>query len=330
MIARHVTLGNRTASLPTIGFTVNTMSNYDPTHTVTLRASFQREINKRFLRIRGKIRRKVVDNDCFGLSPSNPMNTHVSTYRNEFAFNTTAAKVDAFMEWLKKEMDGDILGSLPGMGNRAGIGLNHRWTDMYIESSYQRGIARARAELIGRGADVPTIEAGGGLHAVFNQPQHADRAGILFSRTFTELRNVTNAMDSQISKVLTQGIIDGKGPREVARLLNKTISGAGGTLELTDTLGRFIPAQRRAQMIARTEIIRAHHVATVQEYRNWGVVGVTVRAEFKTAGDSRVCEECASLEGRKFTLDEIENVIPVHPQCRCVALPDVLKENTNE
>ena len=40
-----------------------------------------------------------------------------------------------------------------------------------------------------------------------------------------------------------------------------------------------------------------------------------------TAGDDRVCEKCAALEGRIFTLDEIEFLIPLHPNCRCLALP---------
>ena len=104
------------------------------------------------------------------------------------------------------------------------------------------------------------------------------------------------------------------------------IDGTGvGTLGITDKLGRFIPAQRRAEMIARTELIRAHHLATIQEYRNWGVLGIKVKGEWKTAGDSRVCERCAELEGKIFTLDEIEPMIPFHPLCRCLALPYIEK-----
>jgi SPP1 gp7 family putative phage head morphogenesis protein len=74
-------------------------------------------------------------------------------------------------------------------------------------------------------------------------------------------------------------------------------------------------------MLARTEIIRAHHIATIQEYRNWGVEGITVKGEWKTAGDDRVCSKCEQLEGKIFTLDEIEPMIPLHPLCRCIALP---------
>lgn len=146
--------------------------------------------------------------------------------------------------------------------------------------------------------------------------------GLLFTRVYTELKNITSAMDLQISKVLSQGLIDGDGPRLLARKLISTINGTGmGDLGLTDTLGRFIPAQRRAEMLARTEIIRAHHQATIQEYRNWGIEGITVLGEWMTAGDERVCFRCSSLQGKIFTLDEIEPMIPLHPMCRCIALP---------
>jgi SPP1 gp7 family putative phage head morphogenesis protein len=122
-------------------------------------------------------------------------------------------------------------------------------------------------------------------------------------------------MDTQISRVLSQAMLDGKHPYEIAKLLTKTISGPMGNLGITDTLGRFIPAERRAKMLARTEIIRAHHLATVQEYRNWGLEGVRVQVEWQTAGDPRVCEKCAELNGKKFILDEIEGKIPLHPNC---------------
>jgi SPP1 gp7 family putative phage head morphogenesis protein len=129
-------------------------------------------------------------------------------------------------------------------------------------------------------------------------------------------------MDSQISRILAQGLIDGDGPRLLARKLVAAIDGTNaGTLGITDTLGRFIPAQRRAEILARTEIIRAHHLATIQEYRNWGVLNIKVLAEWKTAGDDRVCDKCNSLEGKIYTLDEIEPMLPRHPQCRCIVLP---------
>jgi SPP1 gp7 family putative phage head morphogenesis protein len=76
-------------------------------------------------------------------------------------------------------------------------------------------------------------------------------------------------------------------------------------------------------------MIRAYHLAAIQEYRNWGAEGVYVMAEWVTAGDDRVCEKCHELEGKRFTLDEIESMIPFHPRCRCIAMP-VLAEHDKD
>jgi len=138
-------------------------------------------------------------------------------------------------------------------------------------------------------------------------------------------------MDTQISQILAQGLIDGDHPSIITRKLLATINGSGvGELGITDSLGRFIPAQRRADMLARTEIIRAHHVANIQEYKNWRAMGVTVRAEWSTAGGKRVCEICAGMDGKSFELEEIENMIPQHPMCRCIAVPREVNPRTQE
>ena len=134
-------------------------------------------------------------------------------------------------------------------------------------------------------------------------------------------------MEQQISRVLSEGMARGDSPRLIADKLVATMRGGGADLGITDTLGRYIPAERRATIMARTEVIRAHHQATINEYRAFGVAGVKIRAEWSTAGDDRVCDECwqkvgnGSLPNGNYTLDEVQNMIPVHPQCRCLALP---------
>jgi len=145
---------------------------------------------------------------------------------------------------------------------------------------------------------------------------------LAYTRTFTDLQGITSQMDTQISRVLAQGLVDGDNPRLLARKIVAVINGEGvGDLAIRDSLGRFIPAQRRAQTLARTEVIRAHHQATIQEYQNWQIQGVQVQAEWSTAGDDRVCDQCAGYEGNIYSLEEVRNMIPVHPNCRCIALP---------
>jgi SPP1 gp7 family putative phage head morphogenesis protein len=270
-----------------------------------------------------------VDQDVFGLVKVNTPVVYASSTGGRvptglpgpkaYQFQTSQDKVASFMGWLKEQTDAGIL--QVSQFKQLGQAANSAWTDKYIEDTYKRGVTRARYELGKAGFKVPTLSASGGIQASMNTPFHMDRVGLLYSRTFQELKGVTAAMDSQVSRILAQSMADGDGPRDMARKIVNTIQGPTGELGITDTLGRFIPAKRRAEMIARTEVIRAHHAANVQEYRNWAVAGVRIQAEFTTAGDGRVCPECAALQGKIYTLDEVEGLIPRHTLCRCIALP---------
>ena len=272
----------------------------DPTRTITLRSRFAGGFRKRFREFRGLIRKAIIEQDVFAISSGmggNPglQNQELSTYQGSvpgpeaFDFPRIQGKISAFMEWLQKQEDRVIL----EVGNRQRIGesIEQTWQNVFIEDSYKRGVQRASFEM-GRQQfpNFSSIETRGGIAAVMSSPFHVDRMGVVFTRAFNELKGITDAMDQQISRILAQGLADGDGPRLLARKLNSTISGKGlGDLGIRDSLGRFIPAQRRAEILARTEVIRAHHQGMFQEYKNFRVQGVNVQAEFRTAGARNVC-----------------------------------------
>jgi len=96
---------------------------------------------------------------------------------------------------------------------------------------------------------------------------------------------------------------EGKNPRTIARELYKDVKNR------VDKIGKV-----RSRMIARTEIVRAHHIANIQEYRQAEVEGVKVQAEWVTGAGA--CPICIGLaEDKVYTLDEIEALIPAHPNC---------------
>ena len=292
---------------------------FDPTRTLTLRNAFVRDMNKRFNDLMRVIREAIVVQDVFGLKIQTFAELSVPL-PEAFNFPRTADKVDAFMKWLNVQIDKGILET--ANFQRIGSSVESAWTDIYIQDSYKRGVLRAQSELRKAGFLVPPIGPFNTIEAIMSSPFHIDRVGLAYTRAFSKLEGITAAMDTQISEILAQGLVDGDGAVLLARKITSTISGANmGELGLTDSLGRFIPAKRRAATLARTEIIRAHHAANIQEYKNWGVDGVTVIAEFVTAGDDRVCTECAGYHGNRYTLAEAEFLIPVHPNCRCIVIP---------
>lgn len=294
--------------------------NYDPTHTTVLRNAFAANMKRRFTELSLVVATSIVKKDCFGLSPKLHALQMTPTQQEAFAFLRSVEKVEAFMKWLREQVDKGILEV--SVYQQIGSGIESAWTNIYISDSYKRGVIRARYELKKAGYNVPSIDDSGGINTVMMGPLHADRLGLLFTRVFSELKGITAAMDTQISRILAQGIADGDGMKLLARKLVSTINGTKmGELGITDSLGRFIPASRRAMVLARTEIIRAYADATLQEFANWGVEGVNAKAEWSTAGDDRVCEKCAPMEGKVFTLEEAAGKIPFHPQCRCCWLP---------
>lgn len=306
----------------------NQARHMDPSRSITLRNAFSADVTKRFRTIRRAIFRAIVDQDVFGLAPPPKMLTlQLDLPRRTFAFKTDDEKVDAFMTWLRQNDSIEILDLFPGE-ERTVVG-NVKYAKVYIDSAYKKGIRLAEREMRKRGLFVPKREPETvlAIEAAFRRPIHADKVAQIYQRVYSDLRNITKDMEEEIAEELAQALADGIGPRQAARRLQDRIEKHRSTLALdldfiTKTGRRFrMRAKTRAIIIARTEIIRAHHVATINTYREAGVEGVRVLAEWRTAGDDRVCERCEALEGRIFTLDEIEGLIPLHPQCRCVALP---------
>lgn len=267
----------------------------DPTRTTGLRIRFEQDVNRRFTALRRLVVKAVVELDVFGLKTNTPV-----VLPGQFAFDRSASKVDGFMSWLKGAEDDLIFSVRPGTSLISAS--QNAWTNTYVESAYQKGLASAASELRGSGVSVSDTW----LQSAFFRPVHADRMGLIFTRVYSDLVGITDVMDTQISRVLAQGIGEGRGVQDIARSIVAKVDGIG---------------RARARTLARTEVIAAHATASLSAYREAGLEGVAVRAEWATAGDEQVCAECEAMEGRVFTLDEAEGMIPLHPNCRCAFIP---------
>lgn len=295
------------------------LNRYDPTKTTALRNRAVSESNRRFNELAKAIKEAIITKDVFGLQLQ--VNLELPDMR-AFAFGTDAEKLKAFLDWLEEQVNKGLL----NIADFEIEGISDSWINKYVKTAYERGIVRARLEMIKAGYDVQPIDATGGISTAFSLPVHIETLALLYMRTFNDLKGITSQMDAQISRILAQGLADGVNVATLVRRLLTAINGTGKDLAIRDATGRItMSAKRRAEILIRTELARAHHLATINEYRLQGIAGVNIRAEWKTVGDDRVCEKCASLEGKVFTLDEIEPLIPLHPQCRCIALPLVIK-----
>lgn len=73
--------------------------------------------------------------------------------------------------------------------------------------------------------------------------------------------------------------------------------------------------ERRAPIVARTEVIAASAQGAIEGYKDAGVQKV----EWYTALDERTCPLCEPLHGKIYPINEAE-MPPLHPQCRCVLI----------
>lgn len=52
------------------------------------------------------------------------------------------------------------------------------------------------------------------IDVIFNAPFYLERVGLVYTRTYTDLKGITDTMASQISRVLAQGMAEGRNPRK--------------------------------------------------------------------------------------------------------------------
>jgi len=127
-------------------------------------------------------------------------------------------------------------------------------------------------------------------------------------RAIQALKGLSQEIKDGIIEAIQEGVIGGVGAGRISSLLRR----------------KFGLSKARALTIARTETMRAYNRALVAQYRAAGVEGVRLLVEWLTAGDPKVCPFCTQYGGKTYPLEEAEQLVPAHPNCRCVLIPVVL------
>lgn len=238
------------------------------------------------------------------------------TNAGQWKWEDNSKKIELFRQWLTSQVQKLIYGE-----TTMSISMENNWWDAYIASAYQKGIGRAWDQVKGGIKDAAkqlgfyqgTREEF--LRSAFNRPVHRDKVKLMASRTFNDLKGVTDAMSTKITRTLVDGLIQGEGPMTIARQMNEDVENIGID---------------RAKTIARTEITRVHAEGQLDAMERLGVVEVGVSVEWSTAEDEAVCPLCQPMEGVVLSIEEARGLIPRHPNCRCAMLPANVGEDQEE
>jgi SPP1 gp7 family putative phage head morphogenesis protein len=163
-----------------------------------------------------------------------------------------------------------------------------------VSSAYRAGGTRAD-QFLGIGV---TARIG-------NMPTDKTALYVLQSRSLTGLKGITDEMSKQVMSEITDGMLRGDSPRDVARAISDRVDAIG---------------INRARSIARTETMKAYNVGATNRYKQRGVT----EQEWLATTSERTCSYCSGQDGRTYPLDDSPDM-PAHPNCRCAWLPVIPK-----
>ncbi len=273
----------------------------DPTLTAGIVRGYSAEITRRLTALERVIRTSLVTNDALGLKPGllRIQSTIDPAAPGAFFAVDPATAIRRFTAWLSNAI---TTGVLEDDGQST-----PRWLQTYVRAAYTRGVETASASV---NRQIPEAVQQS-VRSIMAIPFHTERLGAFFERNFAELKGITAEMSTKIQRALADGMAIGQGPKEIAREMAKVID----------------ISKKRARKIARTEVIRANAEAQLNTFERFGLEEAAVEAEWITAGDGRVCPECAPKDGKIYTIGQARGMIPLHPQCRCSWVPAVKKQS---
>ena len=124
---------------------------------------------------------------------------------------------------------------------------------------------------------------------------------------------VHRELSDGIKRTILSGIATGKGADDIVRDLGKVIIDKDSFRQAGSRV--FSKAQYRMEMIARTEVLRAHNMGRLKFHERVGVQ----KLEWMAMNDERTCPVCGPLDGKIFPIDKFPQQ-PEHPHCRCTNL----------
>lgn len=260
------------------------------TQITEIQKAFEADIYHRLIRdsdgepLAPEIRRRVVEEDALGLE----------TIQLQFEFPENPEAAAEFEDWLDRKIRSDVLES----AERSKVVNGRHFSSEYLYQSSQQGVKHAHRELRRAGVDLSDEETQ--IGTILRTPVHEDILSSAYVRAYDELDNVTSAMSTDISRVMSESLADGVNPRETARRMTDRVDKVGLT---------------RGRRIARTETARTYNLHSAARYSDMGVTEVKVLT-------ASPCEKCASLaSSNPYPIEDAASLLPQHPNCVCSIAP---------
>jgi len=130
-----------------------------------------------------------------------------------------------------------------------------------------------------------------------------DAVKILETRKLLVADSVSFDIEQQLRYEIIEGIKAGEGIPKIARRISRVAD---------------VPT-KRAQTIARTEVLFASNLSKQRAMERAGIKEWI----FLAWRDERVCPICEPLHGTEYSIKDLENRPPIHPNCRCTMIAKI-------
>jgi len=267
----------------------------DPTRTTTLQNQFIRATNKRLNLIQKVLIESIKTNNAFGLKTNVEPGDQLVLSPYQFANLSDSQKLDTYDAYI-----GAVIGALFMTDTATG----QPYTDKWSTEAFVRGQKRANAEWIKAGGVGAPVQAGGPLSL---RTPLTDQINMANKRAKTAMDGDAVKLQNRLSYAFGAALTGNMTTAQAATGIREAVA----------------VAKRQTKVTAKTEVVRSFNMGNVAQLETLGVEEVQVVAEWVTAGDRRVCPACRDMEGKVFPIDVIRELIPLHPGCRCVAVPDL-------
>lgn len=255
----------------------------DPTKTLLIRNRASKEIDRRF----SKIRKFVRDSIYIGKLVTNEV------LERKYEFMRDSEKIAEFNRDLQLIIDKEILDIADGT-----IQPKDYWLNIHVGQGYDRGARKVR---LAAERAIPSLVKLPAYSPLAN-PFHVERAELIYTRVFNDMKGVTDTMRSQMSRVLSEGMLRGDNPKTVAKDMIGRVDSIGIT---------------RSKLIARTEIVESHNQASIREADILEKeTGVEIKMIWIGADDGRERPTHVARNNNIYTREEISSMIG-EPNCRC-------------